>query len=106
MSLRVELAFSEQSSRRHVFLRNLLGVPDHLFPSTLVSESGTTRASPRSGSLLSRLAEQSPITNAVVSPSERQTHRRVFVYRLRSFCFLFLGFVVLGLHQILEHCQS
>ena len=42
-----------------MFHRNLLGVPDPpLFPTTLVTESGTTCADPRSGSWFDRMAEQ------------------------------------------------
>ena len=46
------------------FNRILLGVPGHppLLRTTLVTDSGTTCADPRSGSLFGRMAEQSPIT--------------------------------------------
>ena len=46
-----------------MFHRNLLGVPDPppLFPTTLITESGTTCVDPRSGSWFGRMAEQSPL---------------------------------------------
>ena len=49
------------SSCRHTFHRNLLGVLDSppLFRTTLVTESGTTCADPRTGSWFGRMAEQS-----------------------------------------------
>ena len=74
MSCAFESAFSQESSCRHVFHRKLLGVPHHppLFPTPLVTDSGTTCADPRSGSWLGRMAEQSPIT-----PSRVQTQRRI-----------------------------
>ena len=64
MSRAFESAFSPGSSCCHVFHRNLLGVldPPPLFPSTLVTESGTTCVDPRSGAFCGRVAEQSPIT--------------------------------------------
>ena len=57
-----ESAFSQKSSCRHVFHRNLLGVLDNppRFPDVLVTESGTTCADLRSGSWIDRTAEQSP----------------------------------------------
>ena len=61
MSWAFESAFSQKSSCRHVFHRNLLGVPDPpLFLTTLVTESGTTCADPLGGSLFGRRAEQIP----------------------------------------------
>ena len=52
-----ESAFSHKSSCRHMFHRNLLGVldPPPLFPTTLVTESGTTCAGPWSGSCFGRV---------------------------------------------------
>ena len=50
-----------------MFHRTLLGVPDLplLFPTTLVTESGTPCADPRCGSWFGRMAEQSPRTEEV-----------------------------------------
>ena len=64
MSWIPESAVSQKSSCRHMFHRTLLDVidPPLRFPTTLVTESGTTCADPRSGSLFGRMAEQSPIT--------------------------------------------
>ena len=47
-----------------MFHRTLLDVPDPppRFPTTLFTESGTTCADPRSGSLFGRMTEQSSIT--------------------------------------------
>ena len=60
-----ESAFSQKSSCRHVFHRNLLCVldPPPLFPAILVTESGTTCADPRRGSWFGWMAEQSPLTS-------------------------------------------
>ena len=59
-----ESAFSQKSSCRHMFHRNLLGVPDPplRFPTALRTASGTTCADPRSGSWFGRMAERSPLT--------------------------------------------
>ena len=63
---RLESAFAQKSSFRHMFHRNLLGVsyPPSRFPTTLISESGTTCADPRNGSWFGRMAEQSSLTGS------------------------------------------
>ena len=62
LSIRV-CNFSLKSSCRHMFHRNLLGAPDRplLFPTTLVTESGTTCADPRSVHGLAGWLNRAPI---------------------------------------------
>ena len=76
MSWTPESAVSQMSSCRHMFHRTLLDVPDPplRFSITLVTESGTTCADPRSGSLFGRMAEQSStaLTSQTSTPSKLQ----------------------------------
>ena len=55
---------SQKSFCCHMFHRNVVGLPDHLpaFPTTLVTESGTTCADLRSGSLFGPKVQQSSTT--------------------------------------------
>ena len=63
---------SQRTSCRHMFHRNLLGLLHHplAFPATLVTESGTTCADLRSGSMFGRMAEQSPIARCRAEPGD------------------------------------
>ena len=73
-----------------MFHRNLLALPDHppAFPTTLVTESGTTCADPRSGSSFGRMAEQSSITR---NQQKKKTVRTASLWWDSAFAFMSRG---------------
>ena len=70
--LSIRVCVSQKSSCCQMFHRNLLSVfdPLHRFPTTLVTESGTTCADLRGGPRIGRMAEQS-------LPSQKVTSERI-----------------------------